>query len=195
MNITELKIEHVTISNIRSKSTARRRLASATGVEFDVAINVDALTSSNTLSSTEALEKATQVKTKVATFTKKLQDDKSFVTSFKADLKTEFNTQNVTFTEAQFDAFDIASVTTAPTIMNGATMTTAAPGEKKEKDKKVLYIGIGAGLGGLVLLGILFAVCRQRKTLEKIDPNMQQDGVVAGQVVPGAGQPMLGQEV
>ena len=56
-------------------------------------------------------------------------------------------------------------------------------------------VGVGGGVGGLVLLGILFGVCRQRKTLEKIDPNMQQDGVVAGQVVPGAGQPMLQQEV
>ena len=58
-----------------------------------------------------------------------------------------------------------------------------------------LLIALLFCVGGLVLLGILFGVCRQRKTLEKIDPNMQQDGVVAGQVVPGAGQPMLQQEV
>ena len=115
------------------------------------------------------------------------------MTNFKQQLKKEFQDQGVTFNAADFNAFDIGSVTTEPKITNIATATTAAP--KKEKDKKVLYVGIGAGLGGLALLGILFAVCRKRKTLEKIDPNMQQDGVVAGQVIPGAGQPMLGQEV
>ena len=58
----------------------------------------------------------------------------------------------------------------------------------------MLYVGVGAGVGGLVLLAALFTMCKKRKTLEKIDPNMQQDGVVVA-VVPGAGQPMLGQQV
>lgn len=193
LNITGLQTSHVTISNIRAKTTSRRVLATASGVEFEVAIDVDALSSGSTLSATQVAQQADQVKTSIATFRTKLQADTSFVTKFKNDLKTEFATQSVTFDTTAFENFDMGSVTTVATVAGVVTTTTAPPGKKK--DKKVLYIGVGAGVGGLVLLGILFGVCRQRKTLEKIDPNMQQDGVVAGQVVPGAGQPMLQQEV
>ena len=146
----------------------------------------------NALSSGGALEPTQVAQTaqnKVAAFRTKLKADTSFVSKFKNDLKTEFQTQGVTLTPAQiaqFDNFDIGSVTTEPTVTNTATLAPA-----KKEDKKVLYIGVGAGVGGLALLGILFAVCKKRQTLDKIDPNLQHDGAV----VPGGAPPMVGQQV
>ena len=76
-------------------------------------------------------------------------------------------------------------------VKHANTVTTATLAPAKMEDKKVLYIGVGAGVGGLALLGILFAVCKKRQTLDKIDPNLQHDGAV----VPGGAPPMVGQQV